>query len=179
MKRLLALLALAPLLPACSSFGPKPQWTPYEVPMVSTMRLWEITRLSMEKNGFPVIHEGFDPKDNVAISGWDKDLHPFKGKGFRERVHIRYKRSDNAGKLILGVRVEHENNENLAKPLDASYADWVPGPDNSGRAKVVLQYIESLVGPEFEVGKKVENDPRNSINIEGDARSADPTAPKD
>ena len=179
MRRLALLLALCPLLSACSGFGAKPQWTPYEVPMVSTMRLWEITRLSMEKNGFPVIHEGFDPKENVAISGWDTDLHPFKGKGFRERVHVRYKRSENAGKLIMGVRVEREENQNLSKPLDSSYAEWESAPDNTGRAKVVLQYIETLCGPEFEVGKTIEGDPRNSINVDGDARNADPTAPED
>jgi hypothetical protein len=114
--------------------------------MCSTMRLWEIARLALEKNGFPVVQQGFNPVDNSVVSGWDKDLHPFKGNGYRERAHIRFKRSENAGKLIVGVRVEQEINENLAKPLDAEYAEWVEAPDNPARAKVVLQYVQSMLG---------------------------------
>ncbi|MFT7484340.1 MAG: hypothetical protein ACI9F9_000180 [Candidatus Paceibacteria bacterium] len=138
--------------------APKPQWTPEEIPLCSTMRLWEISRLAMHKNGFPVVHIGFDPKTREALSGWHKDLHPFKGNGFRERVHIRYKAGEKPGTLTLGVRVESQVNENLAKPLDPSYAKWVVAPDNTGRAKVVLQYIHSLLGADLNIGKTLSDE---------------------
>jgi len=150
MKRLL--LSLAALLPlACYATHPE-QWVPQEIPMCSTMRLWEVTRLALEKNGFPVVHQGFDPVEKSVVSGWDKDLHPFKGKGFRERAHIRFKRSENAGKLVLGIRIEQQTNENLSKPLDPEYAEWVEAADNTDRAKVLLQYVRSMLGNQLEIG---------------------------
>lgn len=153
MKRLLIRLAACAALTAAACHVPQPaQWVPQEIPMCSTMRLWEITRLAMEKNGFPIVQQGFDPVEHSVVSGWDRDLHPFKGNGIRERVHVRYKRSENAGKLILGVRVEAESNDNLAKPLDPEYAEWIEAPDNTTRAKVVLQYLQSMLGQELEIG---------------------------
>lgn len=123
--------------------------------MCSTMRLWEITRLSMEKNGFPIVSTSFDPIDRMAVSGWDRQMHPFKGNGIRERVHVRFRRSENAGKLVIGVRVEQEINENLARPLDPQYAEWTASDDNPERAKVVLQYLRSMLGQDLQIGKTV------------------------
>jgi len=157
MKRtLLALLSLGSLAlaPACAVIHPS-QWTAEEIPMCSQMRLWEITRLAMEKNGFPIVASGFDPKERTAVSGWDRQLHPFKGNGIRERVHVRFRRSENAGQLVVGVRVEQEVNENLARPLDPEYAEWIEADDNPDRAKVVLQYMRSMLGQELSVGKTV------------------------
>lgn len=168
MKRLHAILFL--LLPMfCSCLGSPPeQWSPEDVPMCSTMRLWEITRLAMEKNGFPVVHQGFDPKTKAAISGWKKDLHPFKGHGTRERIHVRYKRSEAAGMLTIGVRVEQELNDNLSHPLDPSYAKWIEAPDNTGRALVVLQYIRSLLGDDLELGETLtEEELQEKLRLEG------------
>jgi hypothetical protein len=177
MTRRLLRLALVALLASCGALGPSPEWTPYEVPMVSSMRLWEVTRLAMEKNGFPVIHQGFDPKTRTAESGWDLQLHPFKGRGYRERLHVRYETADSAGKLLLSVRVEREVNQALAKPLDPSYAEWERSPDNTGRARVVLQYVQGLLGPEFEVGTG--KDPRLDVDVRASARDADAVAPRD
>lgn len=176
MLRRLLPLALLASLSSCGSFGPSPEWTPYEVTMVSDMRLWEVTRLAMEKSGFPVVHEGFEPKERIAISGWDMDLHPFKGRGFRERLHVRYERSAKAGKLVLSVRVEHETNQNLARPLDPGYAEWERGPDNTERARVVLQYMQGFLGTEFEVGTG--RDPRLDIDVRANARDSS-VAPRD
>jgi hypothetical protein len=153
MKQLLLRLAACAALAAGACHTPQPsQWVPKEIPMCSTMRLWEVTRLAMEKNGFPIVHQGFDPVENSVVSGWDRDLHPFRGNGIRERVYVRFKRSENAGKLVLGVRVEQEANDNLAKPLDPEYAVWVEAPDNPGRAKIVLQYMQSMLGMNLNLG---------------------------
>lgn len=150
-------LCISALLPSCTILYPE-QWTAQEIPMCSSIRLWEITRLAMEKNGFPIVKAGFDPKTNMTVSGWERQMHPFKGNGIRERVHVRYRRSENAGKLVIGVRVEQEINDNLARPLDPEYADWIEADDNPGRAKVILQYLRSTLGQELEIGKTVDRD---------------------
>jgi len=157
MRRLLqATLVLSLALFASCAAPSGERWAPSEVPMCSTMRLWEITRIAMEKEGFVVVHRGFDPKTRMAVSGWDRDLHPFRGQGIRERAHVRYKASSNAGKLTLAVRIERQVNQNLAKPLDPEYADWEAGTDNPERAKVVLQYIRSMLGTQLEIGKTID-----------------------
>jgi hypothetical protein len=145
------LLVCAPLFSSCRVYPE--QWVPQDVPMSSSMRLWEVSKLAMQKNGFPVIHVGFDPKSKMARSGWDYDLHPFKGRGIRERVHVRFKQGEKAGMLVLGIRVEQEVNDNLARPLDLSSADWASAGDNKGRSKVVMQYVSSLLGSRLELGK--------------------------
>jgi hypothetical protein len=50
------------------------------------------------------------------------------------------------------VRVRREKNDDLARPLDISYAQWKPEPDNQERAQVVLQYIRSMLDTGFQVG---------------------------
>lgn len=147
------LLACVPMFTSCRTH--QEQWIPQDVPMSSAMRLWEVSRMAMQKNGFPIVHSGFDPKTKVARSGWDKDLHPFKGHGIRERVYFRYKQSERAGMLILGVRIERETNDNLANPLDAASAKWVKAPDNQQRSKIVMQYVSSLMGNRLELGKNL------------------------
>ncbi len=141
------------LFPSCAS-GPPAAWVPSAIPACSAMRLWEITRLAMEREGFVVLQRGFDPKTRTATSGWRKELHPFKGRGYRERVLVRYGAGAQAGTMKIGVRIEREINQNLSKPLDPEYADWGEAPDNTERAKVVLQYIRSLLGPDLNIGKK-------------------------
>ena len=155
MKQLIILM-LASLLGACRVYPEN--WVPQEIPTCSATRLWDVSRLSMEKNGFPIVHKGFDPKTSQALSGWDFDLHPFKSHGIRERAHIRFKRADKPGKLLIDVRVEAESNENLARPLDLSAAKWVTAPDNVERARVVMQYIRSLLGSRLEIGKTLSKD---------------------
>jgi hypothetical protein len=111
--------------------------------------------MAMEREGFPVMRQGFDPRSGLALSGWRRDLHPFKGHGYRERVEVSYKGGEQPGRMVLMVRVAQEINDNVAKPLDLEYAEWVPGPDNQERARVMLQYMRSMLGVQFEVGRKV------------------------
>jgi len=177
MLRRLTALALLASLAGCGALGSSPEWTPYEIPMVSSMRLWEVTRLAMERSGFPVIHQGFDPKTRTAVSGWDMELHPFKGRGFRERLYVRYETAESPGKLELSVRVERERNQALARPLDPSYAEWEADSDNTERARIVLQYMQSLLGTEFEVGTG--KDPRLDVDVRASARDAEEVAPRD
>jgi hypothetical protein len=154
MKRLLTALLLT-VSAACAT-GPPPEWVPAEVPTSSTMRLWEISRLAMERQGFPVVQQGFDPKTHVASSGWRYDLHPFKGQGYRERAEIMYGSGESPGTMTLSVRVTQEINDNVAKPLDLEYAEWAESSDNPEKARVMLQYMRSMLGTRVEVGTTVD-----------------------
>lgn len=142
---LLPLLLALLLLPACASTS-KPAWVSAQIPAASDRVLWEVTRLSIETAGFKIFTDGFDPVEREATSAWELDLHPFKGEGYRERVHVSYD-PVGPGHVELSVRVEHEINNNIARPTDPAYADWKKAPDNEARAQVILQQIRSrLVG---------------------------------
>ncbi len=140
----LLLFCLLLLSTACQSTTPKPVWVEREVPLASQRVLWEVSRLAMEREGFPVLMTGFEARSREAHSGWRIDLHPFKGEGFRERAVIGYDTGP-AGKLLIRARVQHEINDNIAKPLDPAHASWKPAADNEGRAKVMLQYVQSML----------------------------------
>jgi len=142
---LLLTCALSPV--GCSSLGltdPAPIWVVQEAPMVSERVLWVVCENAMVKQGFPVLTNEFDPKSREAHSGWQLDLHPFKGHGFRERAVIAYGLGS-AGKLEIRVRVEREINANLAKPLDPSLAKWEGDADNEQRSQILLQTILSTL----------------------------------
>lgn len=134
------LLALL-LFSACASTS-KAAWVSAQLPAASDRVLWEVTKLSIESAGFKMFTDGFDPVERTAQSAWELDLHPFKGEGFRERVHVSYDPAG-PGRVELSVRVEHEINNNIARPTDPSYADWKKAPDNEARAEVILQQIRS------------------------------------
>ena len=158
MKRLLlALLSALSLLGSCITSTPE-NWVPADVPTVSTPRLWEVTRMAMEREGFPITRVGFEPTTKTAVSGWKMDLHPFRGNGIRERAEVRYEAGRKPGQMVLLVRVAHQNNMNIAKPLDPSYAEWEVGPDNQQRALVIQQYIRSMLGNSLEIGKTIEKE---------------------
>lgn len=141
--RALALL-LAVLSAACAS-SPKPEWVAADVQPVSLGVLWEVTRLSLVREGFPVPAQGFDPRTRKVVSGWRMDLHPFRGEGFRERATVGYE-PRSGGRFDLSVRVERQINQNIARPLEAAHADWKQAPDEPGRARVLMQSIRSLLG---------------------------------
>jgi len=155
MIRLLTLLlsTIPCLLTSCIVSAPA-EWSPAEIPLCSPQRLWEVSRMAMERDGLVLLNQSFDPRTRTLVSAWDKELHPFKGHGYRERAHVRYEAGSEPGTLTLSVRVEREINENLAKPLDPQYAKWTEGPDNPERARVILQYVRSLLGTELEIGKR-------------------------
>lgn len=154
MIRFVFLLALLPCLFASCLMSAPAEWAPSEIPLCSPQRLSEICRMALERDGLVLLNQGFDPRTRTLVSAWDKELHPFKGHGYRERAHIRYEAGTEPGMLLLSVRVEREINENLAKPLDPQYAKWTEGPDNPERARILLQYVRSLLGTELNIGKK-------------------------
>jgi len=140
---LFAVLALAAA--ACFS-TPKPeeQWQRGQVSVGSDRLLWEITRFSLEQGGYPV-GSGMDPTALVATSGWKTSLAPFRGKGWRERAQVRYRRAA-PGRYQVDVRVEKQLNMDVVKPLDLRYAKWEPAPDNLEAARILLERIKAWIG---------------------------------
>ena len=136
-------LVLALWLPACAASRPDPSWQSAEVKVLSENVLWQVTRVALEKNNFP-IGAGIDPAKMSAVSGWNHSLAPFRGKGWRERCYVNWKRKGE-GHWTVEVRVERDRNDDISHPLDLSYADWKPDPDNVERARRVLQHIRSML----------------------------------
>lgn len=133
---------------ACLASRPDPKWVDGTVEAASDTILWQVTVLSLEKNGFPV-GSGVDRGKLVAVSGWHTSLAPFKSDGYRERCHIELA-PGNARSYGIKVRVERERNEDISHPLDLSYAQWEPDPDNVARAQTVLGYIKATLGGAYE-----------------------------
>lgn len=129
----------------CAS-GKKPaQWVDATLEAPSDRILWDVTVVSLQKTGFP-IGTGLEPGKLIAVSGWHNSLAPFKGDGFRERVHVVYT-PQGERKYAVKVRVERETNEDITHPLDLSYAEWESAPDNVTRAQIVLGYVKALLAP--------------------------------
>lgn len=147
--RLLLLCLGAAFLAGCST-TPKidPEWVSDEFSAASERVLWQVTRMTLEKEGFPV-GEGLDPSTLIATTGWRLDLAPFRGQGFREQARVRVERLA-AGRYKVDMRVVHEINQDIVRPLDPQYAEWEPAPDRTDRAQVLLQRIKSWIGTELE-----------------------------
>ena len=154
MSRLVVALLCA-LCCACASLTePEEEWISDEIEVHSERVLFEVTVLSMQKAGFP-LGAGLDPSRLQATSGWHISLAPFRGKGYREQCEVRYTPRA-PRKYGVEVRVRRENNDDIARPLDISYAQWEKSPDNKERAAIVLQYIKSMLGSPMPVGPKPE-----------------------
>ncbi len=127
----------------CAMPRPDPKWVGGDLRASSERVLWESTILALQKENFPV-GAGMDEAHLQAVSGWMHSLAPFRGKGFRERCYVQWK-NVGEGRWHVEVRVERDRNDDISHPLDMSYADWQPDPDNEDRARVVAQYIRSLL----------------------------------
>jgi len=145
-NRLLSCFLLVSLGSCMTSQQPA-VWTEATLEAPSDTILWDVTRLSLEKTGFP-IGTGLERGKLIAVSGWQTSLAPFKSDGFRERAHIHYVQEGDR-KYSVKVRVERETNEDIMHPLDLSYAEWKSAPDNTTRANIVLGYIKATLGPEL------------------------------
>lgn len=145
-------LAVLGLCPACTSTAPPPQWMSARVTAGHERLLLEVTELALRKTGFP-IGAGLDPAHLSATSGWKTSLHPFKGKGQREQAIVQFTREPEK-RFKVDVRVRRETNEDIAKPMDLSYAQWEAAPDNVEVARVVLRFIQSLLSTGDEVLQK-------------------------
>lgn len=151
-KLVAAFLVLAGLCASCGSTAPRPEWVSTKVEAGNERLLLEVTELALRKTGFPV-GAGLDPANLSATSGWKISLAPFKGKGYREQAIVKYTRVA-PGKFGVDVRVRRERNEDLVRPMDLTYAEWEPDPDNAERARVVLHFVQSLLSTGEEVLQK-------------------------
>ena len=146
------LLATIFVLGGCASSEPKGEWVSTKVQAGNERLLLEVTELALRKTGFPV-GAGLDPAHLTATSGWKISLAPFKGKGWREQAIVKYTR-EKPGHFGVDVRVRRDRNEDLVRPMDLTYADWEPDPDNTERARVILHFIQSLLSSGDEVLQK-------------------------
>jgi hypothetical protein len=152
-RRWIALLCLLSCFVASCASTPEPAWVQGKVGAASDRVLREVTALAMVKSGFPG-GTGIEPGKLTAVSGWHVSLAPFRGKGYREQCEVKYT-PVGTSEYQVDVRVRREKNDDLVKPLDITYADWEPEPDNPEHAQIVLQYIKSMLGSPFELsGKK-------------------------
>lgn len=142
-------LAFLGLLGGCAATQAEPSWVEREIAAANDQLLIDCTALAIQKTGFPV-GGGIDPGRLVAVSGWHISLAPFRGKGWREQCEVHYARVG-PGKYKASVRVRHDKNDDIIHPLDLTYAKWLPEPDNTDRARMVLQHVQSLLGPGVEV----------------------------
>lgn len=127
-------------------------WVTDQVSAASDRVLLEVLVQALTKEGFPV-GTGLDPTRRVAESGWRVDLHPFRGKGYREQAVIRGK-ALGEGRFDIEVRVRHQTNMDIVRPLDLSYADWKDAPDNEQAAQVLLQLVKSYLGEPYAPGER-------------------------
>jgi hypothetical protein len=139
---LVAWLCLA-FLAGCETPRPDPKWVGGDLLAGSERQLWAATRLALDKNNFP-IGAGIDEAHLTVLTGWRHSLAPFRGKGFRERCYIKWT-NVGEGRWHLEVRVERDVNNDISHPLDMSYAQWEPGEDSEERARLVAQYIRSML----------------------------------
>jgi len=150
---LCALLALAVVLaPACKSSQPEPKWIKADVTAGNDRLLMDVTALSLQKTGFP-IGSGIDPGQLTVVTGWNTSLAPFRGKGWREKCEVHYKKTADR-KYEVSIRVQREKNDDILRPLDLTYAKWIPAEDNQERARYVLQHVRSLLGGDIQISEK-------------------------
>ncbi len=140
------------LAPACKSNEPEPKWVKNQVGAESDRLLMDVTALAIQKSGFPV-GSGIDPGALVVSSGWQNSLAPFRDKGWREQCEVRYERIG-PRRYSVSIRVRREKNDDILRPLDLTYAQWIPDPDDTDRARNVMQHIRSLLDTDVDVGKK-------------------------
>ena len=148
---LAALLALA-LAPSCKSSQPEPRWVTADVTAGNDRLLMDVTALSLQKTGFP-IGSGIDPGQLTVVTGWNTSLAPFRGKGWREKCEVHYKKTG-PRKYEASIRVQREKNDDILRPLDLTYAKWIPAEDNQDRARHVLQHVRSLLGGDIQISEK-------------------------
>lgn len=143
---LLLLLAAA----GCKAPAPPAQWVSARVQAGNERLLFEVTELAFRKRSFPV-GAGLDPARLTATSGWRVSLAPFKGKGRRDQAVVQFTREKEPGRYKAEVRVRRERNEDIVRPMDLTYADWEADQDDVEAARVVLQFIVSLLSTGGEV----------------------------
>jgi hypothetical protein len=130
----------------------QPQWVEGEAHTTSEKVLFESILIALNKTDYPV-GIGANPGKREVVSGWYRSESPFKGRGYREMATVRYEKLSD-GVFLVRVRIARETNESL-RPLDPTAADWKEAEDEPGRARVVLQFVQSSVGvPPLEISEE-------------------------
>lgn len=155
----IATLALA----ACASSGPEGDWIEAGLEVPSERVLRQVADLALEKNGFPPGTEK-EGAQNTVSSGWLVSLQPFKGDGTRMKAHVHYEEKGPRNWLV-GVRVERETNEEMGKTLELARAKWKAGPDDQATATRILNYMQTVLGVEFELGPKGPLKPKPGVEV--------------
>jgi len=149
LSRLLAVLALLPLLGACSSTGePDPRWQAVELEAPSDRFLWNIGVRACDKLDFPV-PASLDRSTMIIETGWKNSLAPFSRQGTREKAELRFAPQER-GVWTLEARVKRQRNMSIVNPLDERYADWEWTEDNVALAQLLVQHVRSFLSPEID-----------------------------
>lgn len=145
---LVALLCLAAFA-ACSSSRkpgevsgdePDPLFIRKEITCRSERILDEITRLSLQKQGYPGAR-GLE-QDLSIETLWQNHLGTRKGEGYRQQAVVRYAPLGD-DRYELSVRVKRQINQSIVRPTDLSYAEWEWVDDDERAAQILAQLIQS------------------------------------
>ena len=150
MKPLLAVLAIAAALSGCLSSNeePEPRFVSDVVEASSDEFLWEVVELAVAKMDFPrKLNE--EPQHLVLETGWKTDLMPFRGDGTRRAAVVKLA-SVEPGRWRIEVRVKHQVNEALRRPLESSEAAWEWASDDVGMAQILLQHVRAYLNDPIE-----------------------------
>lgn len=144
-------LALSLTFSSCASTGEKDKaGQEFEIDAPSENVLWAVAGQELQRLDFPVGSEA-DPAKRVMLTGWRTSLAPFRGKGHRERAQLRFE-SLGSARFRIHVSIERENNMNLSRPIDPSYAEWESAGQDEATAIVLIQRIKGRLGEKLEVG---------------------------
>lgn len=131
----------------CFSPPEEPGWMEAELEAPTDHIMWRAMLESIEKEGFP-LGTGLNPGELRVVSGWNNEPAPFRRQGFREKAELKCERGD--GRYLLDIRVLREMNDDIIRPLDLSYAKWVPDGINEDRAHRIVAYMRSFLGEQIE-----------------------------
>lgn len=153
---MLALLALA--VAGCGNRYQK-VWHEEEIEGKSEMILWELGLSTLSAEGYEV-GAGTKLAERTIQSKWREELSPFRGrmgsprlprgqkgingdsirKGKRRRAIVSFERLGFQHYNIRS-RVELEVNDDIIRPLDSSFAKWIPAPDDEFSARRIVWSI--------------------------------------
>lgn len=150
MKSLLTVVAIVWALAGCLSSNeePEPRFVSDVVAASSDEFLWEVVELAVAKMDFPRrLNE--EPQHLVLETGWKTDLMPFRGEGSRRAAVVKLA-SLEQGRWRIEVRVKHQVNEALKRPLESSEAAWEWALDDVGTAQILLQHVRAYLSGTIE-----------------------------
>ncbi len=125
-----------------------PEWAESAVRAPTEQVLWDAALQALQKHDYP-LGASFDRSAGYVVSGWKTSLAAFRGQGYREKACFEFARQK-TGDYKVRVRVQRETNEDIVRPLDASYAVWETAPDDARAARILLQTIRSYLGTELD-----------------------------